>query len=67
MPRLTELRVFNNSFDANPHAGRAPQPTLIFHLAKGKILEMIELSKTPQWAKALVAGSAQDLEVITLL
>ncbi len=53
MPRLTELRVFDNSFDADPHAGRAPQPTLILHLAKGKILEMVELSKTPQWAKAV--------------
>jgi len=57
MPRLTELRVFDNSFDADPHAGRAPQPTLILHLAKGKILEMVELSKTPQWAKALVAAA----------
>ena len=59
MPRLTELRVFDNSFDADPHAGRAPQPILILHLAKGKILEMIELSKTPQWAKALVAAAVK--------
>ena len=57
MPRLTELRVFDNSVEADPHAGRAPQPILILHLAKGKILEMIELSKTPQWAKALVAAA----------
>jgi predicted ABC-type ATPase len=57
MPRLTELRVFDNSFDADPHAGGAPQPKLILHLAKGKILEMVELSKTPQWAKALVAAA----------
>ena len=59
MPRLTELRVFDNSCDADPHAGRAPQPTLILHLAKGKILEMVELSKTPQWAKALVAAAVK--------
>jgi len=26
MPRLTDLRVFDNSFDADPHAGPAPQP-----------------------------------------
>jgi len=57
MPRLTELRVFDNSFDADPHAGGAPQPILMLHLAKGKILEMVELSKTPQWAKALVAAA----------
>jgi predicted ABC-type ATPase len=59
MPRLTELRVFDNSVDADPHAARAPQPTLILHLAKGQILEMVELSKTPQWAKALVAAAVK--------
>jgi predicted ABC-type ATPase len=57
MPRLTELRVVDNSVDADPHAGHAPQPILILHLAKGKILEMVELSETPQWAKALVAAA----------
>src|SRR5437899_739836 len=35
MPRLTELRVYDNSFETDPHAGRAPQPILILHLAKG--------------------------------
>lgn len=59
MPRLTELRVFDNSFDADPHAGRSPRPTLMLHLAEGKILKMVELSKTPQWAKALVAAAVR--------
>jgi predicted ABC-type ATPase len=59
MPRLTELRVFDNSFEADPHAGRAPQPTLILHLVKGKIVEMVDLSKTPQWARALVAAAVK--------
>jgi hypothetical protein len=27
------------------------------HLAKGKLLEMVELAETPQWAKALVAAA----------
>jgi predicted ABC-type ATPase len=60
MSRLTALRVFDNSIDSDPHAGRAPQPILILHLAKGKILEMVELSKTPQWAKALVAAAVKN-------
>src|SRR5439155_17487446 len=60
MPRLTELRVFDNSLDADPHAGRAPQPTLVLRFAKGKILETVELSKTPQWAKALVAAAVKN-------
>jgi predicted ABC-type ATPase len=57
MPRLTELRVYDNSVDADPHAGRAPQAILILHLVKGKIVEMVDLSKTPQWARALVAAA----------
>ena len=57
MPRLAELRVYDNSFEADPHAGRAPQPTLILHLANGKVVEMVELSKTPHWAKALLAAA----------
>jgi predicted ABC-type ATPase len=59
MPRLTELRVVDNSFDADPHAGHAPRSNLILHVAKGKILEMVELSETPQWAKALVAAAVK--------
>ncbi len=57
MPRLTELRVYDNSFEADPHAGRAPQPTLILRVANGKIVEMVEVPNTPQWARAVVAAA----------
>lgn len=57
MPRLTELRVFDNSFAADPYTGSTPRPTLILHLAKAKIVEMIDLADTPQWAKAVVAAA----------
>jgi predicted ABC-type ATPase len=57
MPRLTELRVFDNSFEADPYTGSTPRPTLLLNLAKGKIVEMIDLADTPQWAKALVAAA----------
>ena len=60
IPRLTELRVFDNSIDADPHAGRVPQPILILHLAEGKIVGMVELSKIPHWAKALVAAAVKS-------
>ena len=59
MPRLTELRVFDNSFEADPHSGRRPRPTLVLHLVKGNIMEMVELSKTPEWARALVAAAVK--------
>lgn len=57
MPRLAELQVFDNSAGAEPHAGRAPRPVLILHLERGRILEMIDVTRTPPWAKALVAAA----------
>ena len=60
MPRLTELRVFDNSFEADPRAGRVPRPALILHLAKGKIVQMADLTETPPWAKPLVAAAVRS-------
>ncbi len=59
MPRLTELRVFDNSFEADPFAGRAPRPILVLHVAKGRIVETMDLAGTPQWAKPLVAAAVK--------
>lgn len=57
MAGVTELRLFDNSREADPHAGRAPQPMLILHLADGRILEMVELTETPEWAKPVLAAA----------
>lgn len=57
MPRLTELRVFDNSFEADPHAGGVPRPSLVLHVARGEIVEMVDLSRTPGWARAIVAAA----------
>ena len=57
MPKVTELRVYDNSTEADPHAGRPPQPMLILHRADRKMVEMIDLPKTPDWAKPLVVAA----------
>jgi predicted ABC-type ATPase len=57
MPKITELRVYDNSIDADPHAGHAPQPVLILHLANRKIVQMVDLAKTPEWAKPVVVAA----------
>jgi predicted ABC-type ATPase len=62
MPRLTELRVFDNSTDADPEAGRVPQPVLLLHLAKRRIVTLIDLSRIPDWAKAVVAAAVTIAE-----
>lgn len=57
MPWLTELRVFDNSEEADPHAGRLPRPALVLHLEGGTILQMIAPAETPRWARALLAAA----------
>jgi predicted ABC-type ATPase len=59
MPRLAELTVFDNSADADPHAGRAPQPTFVLHMVRGRIVEMIDLPRTPAWARSLIAAAVK--------
>jgi predicted ABC-type ATPase len=57
LPHLTELRVYDNSFDADPATGRAPRPELVLHLDHGEIVGPPELSTTPEWAKPIVAAA----------
>lgn len=59
MPRLTELRVFDNSADATP--GRAvTDPTPVLHVRAGAVLfpqAVQELERTPAWAKPIVQAA----------
>jgi predicted ABC-type ATPase len=54
MPNLTELRVFDNSEEADPRSGIAPRPTLLLHMDRGTIVNMCELTKAPQWVKPIL-------------
>lgn len=57
LPALTELRVYDNSGDADPHAGAAPAPVLLLHVRRRRIVAPRDLSATPAWAKPLVAAA----------
>ena len=57
LPRLTALRVFDNSEDTDPAAGKTPKPKLVLHLERGKILNPRSLKHTPDWAKPIVAAA----------
>jgi len=61
MPSLTALRVYDNSDHAEPEAGGTPLPRLVLHLEMGRILGPEDLSKTPGWAKPIVAAALQSL------
>lgn len=55
LPQLTELKLYDNSFEASPARGRAPRPKLVLHWRDGRIVGPKDLSKTPAWAKPIVA------------
>jgi predicted ABC-type ATPase len=55
LPRLTELLLFDNSVEADPQAGAAPEPKLLLHLVRGKVRETCKLIGVPEWAKPILA------------
>jgi predicted ABC-type ATPase len=57
LPRLAGLRVFDNSTDADPAAGKTPSPILVLHMRQGKILNLPDLPRAPEWAKPIVAAA----------
>ena len=59
LPQITEFRMFDNSVDADPSTGKAPTLKLVLHMERGKIVGPADLSKTPQWAKPIVAAAVR--------
>jgi len=57
LPRITALRLFDNSTEANPAAGKIPKPKLVLNMKNGKILNPRDLKNTPTWAKPIVAAA----------
>lgn len=57
LPHLTELRVFDNSVEADPASGAAPAPLLVLHTVNGHITAMCDLARVPKWAKPIVAAA----------
>ncbi len=57
LPQLTELRLFDNSVDADPAAGLAPIPLFVLHMVNGTVAGTCDLSRVPGWAKPIVAAA----------
>lgn len=55
LPKLTELRVYDNSDEGDPTAGVLPNPKLVLHMANGKIITIT--NPTPDWGKPIVAAA----------
>ena len=61
MPHLTSLRVFDNSVDADPEAGKQPIPRLVLRVEQGAVITAAkDLVSTPEWARPLVAAALKQ-------
>jgi predicted ABC-type ATPase len=57
LPFLAELKLYDNSGDADPQAGQAPEPKLLLHIRGGKIMSQISVKTAPLWAVAILEAS----------
>jgi predicted ABC-type ATPase len=57
MPRLASLRVYDNSLDADPRAGKRPKPALLLQMQAGRVVTHAPLRAIPAWAKPLLAAA----------
>lgn len=57
LPHLAELRLYDNSRDANPHEGIPPEPALLLHRSHGVVVFVRALGDIPSWAKPIVAAA----------
>lgn len=62
LAELTELRVYDNSEEADPQAGAAPQPRFILHMVRGKLVSSCPLHLAPGWAKPILAAAMKVSE-----
>lgn len=60
LPRLTELRVFDNSEELDVATGAVPPPRELLHWQNTVVAPSIDaLERTPEWAKPIVTCALQ--------
>lgn len=57
LPYLAELAVFDNTTEADPTAGRKPQPRKILQLRAGGIEYICPPDQVPDWSKPIVQAA----------
>jgi len=57
LPALTALRMYDNSTEADPAAGKAPALALVLAMEQRRILNPAGLLRAPDWAKPIVAAA----------
>jgi len=62
LPKLTELRLYDNSIETDLEAGSPPDLRLVLHWDRGRIANVGDLHSVPNWAKPIVAAALQIAE-----
>ncbi len=62
VPFLAELRVYDNSREGDADAEDVPEPRLLLHMVRRKIVYVSEPADTPDWVKPIVTA-ARNLAV----
>jgi predicted ABC-type ATPase len=57
LPMLHQVRVYDNSIEADPAEGHAPQPVLWLDLKDRQIIGPPDLSGAPDWAQPILAAA----------
>jgi predicted ABC-type ATPase len=57
MPHIHHLRVYDNSLEADPAAGKAPRPVLWLELRQRKVVAPADLSGAPDWVQPIIAAA----------
>lgn len=57
LPYLHSLRLYDNSTEADPTHGKAPEPKILLQLEAGKVVGPEDLTGAPEWAKPIIAGA----------
>lgn len=57
LPALTALRMYDNSVEADPAAGKTPMLKPVLLMENRKILNPADLAHAPDWAKPIVAAA----------
>jgi predicted ABC-type ATPase len=60
LPNLTELRVYDNSREADPFRGITPKPAFLLHVAHGAARSWCDLALAPAWAKPILAAALRE-------
>lgn len=62
LPRLSALRVYDNSTEGDPDQGREPNPLRVLHMDHGRIVETCPLTTAPEWSKPVLEVAFRSVE-----